>query len=98
MSDIPDERTRESEARTHEVQVQEIINDLVREGGRSQPEVVEALTGAMDRQGLGPMPEPWVEAVADEVARGNPYVVSAHAHRETDVPRPSSDTPSESIG
>ena len=36
MSDIPDERTKESEARVREVRLQEIINGLVREGGRSQ--------------------------------------------------------------
>ncbi|MEO7448539.1 MAG: hypothetical protein ABI336_09745 [Humibacillus sp.] len=97
MSDIPDERTLEVEARAREVRLQEIINGLVRDGGRSQTEVVLALTDALEREGLGPMPEPWVEAVADEVARGNPYVVSAHARQETDVPQSSSDTPSETI-
>jgi hypothetical protein len=43
------------------------------------------------------MPDPWVEAVADELAQGNPYVVSAHAARVTDVPAPTTAVDSKSV-
>lgn len=97
MTDMPSERDLEDVARSREARLQTIINDLVREGGRSQPEVVEALTAAIESDGLGTRPEPWLDAVADEIAQGNAYVVSSHAAQVTDVPHPSTDTPSETI-
>jgi len=97
MTDMPTERDLEEVARSREARLQTIINDLVREGGRSQPEVVEALTRAIEAEGLGSRPEPWLDAVADEIAKGNAYIVSAHAAEVTDVPRPSTDVPSETI-
>ncbi|WP_076258671.1 hypothetical protein [Intrasporangium flavum] len=96
-TDPMDDAERENIARARDERLQTIINDMAREGGRSHPEVVRALVEAVDAAGLGPMPDPWVEAVADEVAQGNPYVVSAHAARVTDVPAPTTEVRSESI-
>ena len=96
-TDPMDDAAREEAALLRDERLQTIINDLAREGGRSQPEVVRALVDAVDAAGLAPMPDPWVEAVADEVAQGNPYVVSAHAARVTDVPAPSTRVQSETI-
>ncbi|WP_323097482.1 hypothetical protein [Intrasporangium sp. YIM S08009] len=96
-TDPMDDAAREELSLRRDERLQTIINDLAREGSRTQPEVVRALTEAVDAAGLGPMPDPWVEAVADEVAQGNPYVVSAHAARVTDVPAPRTDVPSETI-
>ena len=92
-----DEHEVEEASRERDVRLQRIINDLVRQGGRSHAEIVEEFTAAIDRAGLAAMPGPWVEAVADEVAQGNPYVVSAHAAEATDVPSPSTHTPTETI-
>ncbi len=96
-TDPMDDGAREEASLQREERLQTIINDLVREGGRTHPEVVRALTDAVAAAGIGPMPDPWVEAVADEVAQGNPYVVSAHAARVTDVPAPRTQVQSESI-
>ncbi len=96
-TDPLDDAQREDLARQRDERLQTIINDLAREGGRTQPEVVRALVEAVDAAGIGPMPEPWVEAVADEIAQGNPYVVSAHAARVTDVPAPTTRVESETI-
>ena len=96
-TDPMDDAEREQIARARDERLQTIINDLAREGGRSQPEVVRALVDAMAAAGIGPMPDPWVEAVADEIAQGNPYVVSAHAARVTDVPSPTTAVDSESV-
>jgi hypothetical protein len=96
-TDPMDDAEREDVARRRDERLQTIINDLVREGGRTHPEVVRALVEAVEAAGLAPMPDPWVEAVADEVAQGNPYVVSAHSARVTDVPAPRTQVRSESV-
>ncbi|WP_330475990.1 hypothetical protein [Terrabacter sp. C0L_2] len=97
MTDMPTERDLEEGARSREARLQTIINDLAREGGRSQPEVVDALARAIEAEGLGTRPEPWLDAVADEIAQGNAYVVSAHAAQVTDVPHPSTDVRGETV-
>jgi hypothetical protein len=97
-TDPMDDRALERAALARDEQLQTIINDLVRRGRhRSHDEATQALVEAIAGAGLAPMPEPWVDAVADAVARGNPYVVSAHTARVTDVPTPDDDVPSTSV-
>jgi hypothetical protein len=92
-----DEHEVEMVARERDVRLQSIINDLLRAGERDHGEVVRRLTEAIAGNDLPAMPEPWVDAVAAEISQGNPYVVSAHAAQATDVPPPTTHTPSETI-
>jgi hypothetical protein len=92
-----DEHEVETVARERDVRLQSIINDLLREGERDHGELVRRLTEAIEGNGLAAMPEPWVDAVAAEISQGNPYIVSAHAAQVTDVPPPTTHTPSETI-
>jgi hypothetical protein len=96
-TDPLDDATREELARERDERLQTIINDLARRGLRNHSEALRALVDAITAAGLPPMPDPWVEAVADELAQGNPYVVSAHAARVTDVPAPTTEVDSESV-
>lgn len=44
-----------------------------------RPVVVDALDTALLERGIGLQPRPWVEAVAESIIEGRPYVESAKA-------------------
>lgn len=77
----------ERERRDH--LLQEIIDSMTQEPRAwTAEEAAVVLERRIAHDGLAPMPQPWVLAVATGVARGEAYVVSRHTREDLDVPAP----------
>lgn len=83
--DHPDLAERERRDRA----LQEIIDVLVRDRRRrTVDEAADDLERHIAESGLPAMPVPWVRAVAEGVANGEAYVVSADTYRHMAIPAP----------
>lgn len=82
----------------HDLELQQIIDDLARVSrGRPHERVVAELAEKIDEQNLPAKPQPWLDAVAAEVVTGNAYVVTATTARVSDVPQPNIDRSGETL-
>jgi phage-related baseplate assembly protein len=67
--------------------LQRIIDQLARTGkGRPVADLLADLEARLQEAGLRPMPDSWLQAVAESAAAGNPYVLSKETRRHTSVP------------
>jgi hypothetical protein len=81
---IPAERGEVRRRREFAAQRQQAIRDVLR-GSKGQPveRVKDALRRALAVRGASPQPEPWINAVASDAARGHIYVVNQQAMADT---------------
>lgn len=71
----------DSDSRRQDAEMQQVIvRVLEHHAHRPVPEILRALQVEMIRHRLQVPPEPWLEAVAYEVAEGRLYVVSTGAN------------------
>lgn len=69
--------------------VQRVIDELVASGrGHAVDQLAGRLVETLRVRNLPEMPAPWVRAVAESAAAGNPYVLSPGAARTEDPPAP----------
>lgn len=74
--------------------LQRIIDELVADGpNHSAEELAARLVATLRDRGLPVMPKPWIHAVAESAAAGNPYVLSQVTAQTQDVPPPATPTP-----
>jgi hypothetical protein len=80
-----DEQLEHREER--EVELQHVLDALAAEcAGRPLPDVVAELERRLAAHGFPPQPARWVDAAASAAARGERYVVSVVADRDTQAP------------
>ena len=69
--------------------LQEIIDSMTRDPRAwTTEDAAMVLEDRIANAGLAEMPQPWIEAVATGVTRGEAYVVSRRTREELDVPVP----------
>jgi hypothetical protein len=73
LAEMPDEEY------VHHRQVQTHIQDAISEisegaAGRDRDEIIADLTRALQARGIGPQPQRWLEAVAEEAQQGHTYI------------------------
>lgn len=74
--------------------LQRLIDELVADGpNHSAAELAARLVATLRDRGLPVMPQPWIHAVAESAAAGNPYVVSQVTAQTQDVPPPAMPAP-----
>jgi hypothetical protein len=74
------ERSSATRRAAVEILIQEAITEVAQADlGEDRPRLMAALDGALASRGIGEQPRPWVEAVAETIVRGTPYVESERA-------------------
>jgi hypothetical protein len=93
-SESPELSKRELDTR-----VQRIIDALVRRAPElSLDELYVELQRRLDEAELAGMPEPWIRAVAQTAAAGNPYICSPLSAKDHDVPKPAESQEAYGVG
>jgi hypothetical protein len=83
--DLYDERLERR--RRRDTALQAVVDELVgRSEGRPVDEVRADLEATLAERDLPVMPDGWLDAVSTAATIGDPYVVSAYAEHEDDVP------------
>lgn len=87
MEDSEADRLRHR--RERDVKLQQVIDELAREhGGSGEDRIRRRLEEEVAARDLPDLPGPLLDAVAQTLSAGNPYVVSSFSEDVADVPRP----------